>query len=228
MTRKKTRHSLFVLFVGSVVSMSGFFVSLDGIDGCGKSTQCRLLAEWLRRQGRAVTECVDPGGTPVGREVRDLLLSHRHRLHRNCEALLFMASRAQLVADVIRPALDRGEVVVSDRYLLATVAYQGHGSGVDVDLLWTAGRLATEALEPDLTIVLDLTAEAALARRDRPADRLESRELAYHQRVREGFLTEARRRPERVKVLDATRAVERIHEDVCQEVARVMATSQRA
>jgi dTMP kinase len=205
--------------------MPGFFISLDGIDGCGKSTQCRLLAAWLRRQGRTVTECVDPGGTPVGDEIREMLLSHRHQLDRTCEAMLFMASRAQLVADVIRPALGADQVVVSDRFLLANVVYQGHGGGLDVGELWQVGRVATGGLEPHLTLVLDLPLETALARRNRPADRMESRDLAYHQRVREGFLSEARRRPERIRVIDAARPVERIHEDICQEVARVMAES---
>src|SRR5262245_55515053 len=205
--------------------MPGFFVSLDGIDGCGKSTQCRLLAERLRRQGRTVTECVDPGGTPVGEEIREMLLSHRHQLDRTCEAMLFMASRAQLVADVIRPALNADQVVVSDRFLLANVVYQGYGGDLDVEELWQVGRVATGGLEPDLTLVLDLPLETALARRNRPADRMESRDLAYHQRVREGFQSEARRRPERIRVIDAARPVERIHEDICQEVARVMAES---
>jgi dTMP kinase len=204
-----------------------FFFSLDGIDGCGKSTQCRLLAEWLRSQGRVVTECVDPGGTPVGDEIRELLLSHRHQIDRHCEALLFMASRAQLVAAVIRPALAAGQVVVSDRFLLANVVYQGHGSGLDVDLLWTAGRLATGGLEPDLTLVLDLPVEQALARRNRPADRMESRDLAYQQRVRDGFRSEAQRRPDRITVIDATRSVPRIHEDIRREVARVLAARAR-
>jgi dTMP kinase len=203
------------------------FISLDGIDGCGKSTQCRLLADWLRRQGHAVTSCADPGGTPVGTEIRELVLSHRHGLDLRCEALLFMASRAQLVAEVIRPALDAGQVVVSDRYQLANVVYQGHAGGLDADQLWTVGQLATGGLVPDLTLVLDLPLEMALARRNRPADRMESRDRDFQQRVREGFLTEARRWPDAVRVIDATRSVERIHEDICQEVARVMAKGAR-
>ncbi len=207
----------------------GIFISLDGIDGCGKSTQCRLLAEWLRRGGRVVTECADPGCTAVGDVIRELLLSHRHRLDMRCEALLFMASRAQLVAEVIRPALDAGRVVVSDRYQLANVSYQGYGGGADVDLLRkvgqfaTGGRLTSPGLEPDLTIVLDLPLEGALARRDRPADRLESRDRDFHQRVRDGFLSEARRRPWRIRVVDAARGVDQVHEDVCREVERVLA-----
>src|SRR3954447_24627062 len=104
----------------------GLFLSLDGIDGGGKSTQCRLLADWLRERGRAVVTCVDPGGTALGAEVRQIVLHHRGELAPACEAFLFMASRAQLVAEVIRPALESGQVVVCDRFLLANVVYQGH------------------------------------------------------------------------------------------------------
>src|SRR5262249_40966007 len=109
----------------------GIFISLDGIDGTGKSTQCRLLADFLRGIGWALTECSDPGGTAIGDILRDLLLSHRHDLALPCEAMLFMASRAQLVAEVIRPALEAGHAVVCDRFTLANVVYQGHAGGLD-------------------------------------------------------------------------------------------------
>src|SRR5207302_4893983 len=121
------------------------------------------------------------------------------------------------------PALDAGHVVVADRYLLANVVYQGHAGGLDPDLLWQIGRLATGGLEPDLTLVLDLPTRAARARRRGPADRVESRAADYHERVRAGFLREARRRPDRFRVLDASQPVAAVHEHICQEVARVMA-----
>src|ERR1700681_4322034 len=111
------------------------FISLDGLDGTGKSTQCRLLAEWLRHRGFLVTECADPGSTAVGDLIRDILLDHRHEMILPCEAFLFMASRAQLTAEVIRPALAAGRAVVADRYLLANVVYQGHAGGLDPDRL---------------------------------------------------------------------------------------------
>jgi dTMP kinase len=204
------------------------FISLDGLDGTGKSTQCRLLAEWLRGRGLAVEECSDPGGTAIGLVVRDLLLHHRHEMALPCEALLFMASRAQLVAEVIRPALAAGRVVVCDRFLLANVVYQGHAGGLDVEGLWDIGRFGTGGLEPDLTLVLDLPPAAALARRGRPPDRLESREAAFHERVRAGFLAEARRRPERIRIVDASQSVEGIHQRIKQEVERVLAAYPRA
>src|SRR5271154_6577087 len=118
------------------MSKRPLFLSLDGLDGTGKSTQCRLLIEWLGGEGREVVSCIDPGGTALGQELRQILLSKRRPLARECEALLFMASRAELVAEVIRPALELGKIVVSDRFLLANVVYQGHAGGLDVDLLW--------------------------------------------------------------------------------------------
>src|SRR5437588_5061526 len=130
------------------------FISLDGLDGAGKSTQCRLLAASLREQGWAVTECHDPGGTALGAEIRSLLLNHRGSMSPLCEALLFMASRAQLVEEVIRPALAAGRIVIADRYLLANVVYQGHAGGLDPQMLWDIGMRCADGLEPDLTIIL--------------------------------------------------------------------------
>ena len=186
------------------------FISLDGLDGAGKSTQCRLLASWLREQGRPVTECHDPGGTALGVQLRTLLLTHRGAMSAMCEALLFMASRAQLVDEIMRPALDEGQVVISDRFLLANVVYQGHAGGIDPQRLWDIGLLATGGLEPDVTFVLDLPLELSTARRSGAADRIESRDLDYHRRVRAGFLAEAQRRPDRVEVIDASRPVDQV------------------
>ena len=200
------------------------FIALDGLDGTGKSTQCHLLAAWLRGLGLDPVVTVDPGGTAIGDTIRNLLLQHRPAwgMSLPCEALLFMASRAQLVAEVIRPALAAGRPVVSDRFLLANVVYQGHAGGLDPDRLWEIGRFATGGLEPDLTVVLDLPPELALARRDRPPDRVESRDAGYQARVREGFLAEARRHPQSIRVVDASGPVEAVHEQIRQEVARVM------
>src|SRR5687768_16999826 len=154
--------------------MKGLFLSLDGIDGCGKSTQARLLAERLRAEGHTVTSCADPGGTPLGDQLRSILLQQKQTISLSAEALLFMASRAQLVADIIHPALNNGHIVVSDRYLLANVVYQGHGGGLDPEQLWEVGRLATSGLLPNLTLLLDLPVSLARSRRNRPPDRMES------------------------------------------------------
>jgi dTMP kinase len=202
------------------VSQSAF-ISLDGLDGTGKSTQCNLLADWLRQRGLEVVLTCDPGGTPLGQQLRELLLSHRHHLALECEALLFMASRAQLMAEVIGPALAERKVVVCDRFLLANVVYQGHAGGLDPEQLWQVGRLSTGGREPDLTLVLDLPPEQAADRRGRPADRVESRSADYQDRVRRGFLAEARRRPDHIRVIDAGAPVAVVQEAIRREVARV-------
>lgn len=203
------------------------FLSLDGIDGTGKSTQGRLLVDWLRARGWKVTECTDPGGTPLGDRLRAILLNQRHEMSLMAEALLFMASRAELLARVIRPALDAESLVLSDRYLLANVVYQGHAGGLNVDELWSIGRAAAGGLEPDLTIVLDLPVEAAQRRRGRQPDRMESRQLDFHERVRQGFLAEAQRQPGRIRVVDASAGIEEVQRRIQGEVERVLAAHPR-
>jgi dTMP kinase len=197
------------------------FLSIDGGDGSGKSTQIDLLADWLRRQGRKVVTCRDPGSTPLGEAVRSILLD-RHDLHidRRAEMLLYMAARAQMVEEVIRPALEQGKTVLCDRYLLANVVYQGYGGGLDVTTLWQVGRVATGGLMPDLTIVLDVPADAAAARIARPLDRMEKQGAEFHARVREGFLAEAARSPGQIVVVNAARSVEEVQEEIRKIVER--------
>ncbi|MBY0455768.1 MAG: dTMP kinase [Gemmataceae bacterium] len=200
------------------------FLSLDGLDGTGKSTQCRMLVEWLAAQKVPVTACADPGGTALGQELRKLLLFGReHRIGTGTEALLFMASRAQLVEEVIRPAIDRGEVVVSDRFLLANVVYQGHAGGLDPAQLWKVGAFATGGLEPDLTLIFDLAPDIAANRRNREADRLEERGEDFYARVRTGFKFEAGMRPAKYRLIDAAPDVETVQKAVRREAARLLA-----
>ena len=199
--------------------MPGPFFTLDGLDGTGKSTQCRLLADVLRGRGFDVVTCVDPGGTPIGQQLRELLLKSEHPLDMTCEALLFMASRAQLVSDVIRPALAAGKAVVSDRFLLANVVYQGHAGGLDVEQLWRIGDFAAGGLVPDLVLVLDLPIDVARQRRDRAEDRMERRPTDFHERVRAGFRHEAARCPERIRVIDARPGVDEVQAAIRREVA---------
>jgi dTMP kinase len=198
--------------------MKPVFISLDGLDGAGKSTQCRLLDDWLRTRGYEVLRCADPGGTEIGEVLRGLLLEHRGHMTLACEALLFMASRAQLTAEVIRPALEAGKAVICDRFLLANVVYQGHAGGLDPTRLWDIGLIATGGLEPGLTFVLDLPLEIAQARRKKQADRMERKGDAYFEKVRAGFLAEARRRPDQIRVIDATQPAEAVHERMRKEV----------
>jgi dTMP kinase len=195
------------------------FLSIDGPDGSGKSTQIQLLAQWLVAQGRDVLTCRDPGSTPLGEAVRGILLDrHDLAIHRRSEMLLYMAARAQLVEEVVRPALEQGNVVLSDRYLLANVVYQGHAGGLDVATLWEVGRSATGGLMPDLTIVLDLPVAAAASRMQRPLDRMELQGAEFHERVRQGFLAEAARCADRIVVVDAALPLETVQEEIRSRV----------
>ena len=190
--------------------LSGRFIVIDGPDGAGKSTQVKLLAEWLAAEGVRVQVARDPGGTPIGERIRAILLDRLHgEMVVQCELMLYMASRSQLVAHVIRPALERGECVLCDRYISSTVAYQGAG-GAEVADVQEAGRIAVGGLRPDLTILLDLPAQKGLARIAKGKDRVESKDFAYHSRVREIFLQQAREGRRRWAVVDAVGPVEEV------------------
>jgi len=197
------------------------FFSFDGLDGVGKTTQIERFVAWLTERGHDVARCQDPGSTPLGEAVRELLLGHRVPIARRAEMLLFMAARAQLVDEVIRPALERGQTVVSDRYLLANTVYQGHAGGLDVDTIWRVGAVATAGLMPDLVFVLDLPPDVAAGRIDRQRDRMESQGAEYEQRLRAGFLAEAARDPARIVVIDAARPIDVVQADIRAAAERV-------
>lgn len=192
------------------------FFSFDGIDGVGKSTQVRLFEESLRAHGRDVVVCRDPGSTPIGERIRDLLLSidSAAPINRRSEMLLYMAARAQLVDEIIRPALEAGRVVVADRYLLANVVYQGHAGGLDPQQVWEVGEIATGGLMPDCVFVLDMNIKSAHQRLNRSLDRMESQGNEYRERVRKGFLDEAAQATERITVIDAEQSIEAVQADI--------------
>ncbi len=184
----------------------GLWITLEGGDGTGKTTQAELLAEWLRAQGRSVLRTREPGGSEVGVLIRDIVLHHRGDVAPRAEALLYAADRAHHVATVVRPALARGEVVLQDRYLDSSVAYQGAGRVLDADEIRSLSLWAVEGALPDVTILLDLDPERARARldaADKPFDRLEAEKLAFHERVRQAYLDLAAAEPDRFLVLDA-------------------------
>jgi dTMP kinase len=185
--------------------VTGLFIAFEGGEGAGKSTQVALAADWLRSLGRAVVETREPGGTPLGRQLRDLLLDSAAQPTPRAEALLYGADRAQHVESVIRPALAAGRVVLSDRYVDSTLAYQGAGRGLGDDAR-VVTAWATGGLLPDLTVLLDLDPTTGLARAGNRAapDRLEAASLAFHEAVRQGFLALAAAEPSRYVVLDAT------------------------
>jgi len=187
------------------------FISLDGVDGSGKSTQHRLLCDWLREQRLDVVACRDPGTTAAGDALRELILRKAEiSISPRTEMLLYMASRAELVDEVIRPAIEEGKTVVSDRYLLANVVYQGHALGLDVEELWQIGKVATDGVLPDLTLVLDLPTDKAAKRMARALDRVEQRGSAFQQRVREGFLRESCADRNHIAVVDASASIDKV------------------
>jgi dTMP kinase len=204
----------------------GLFIAFEGGEGAGKSTQVRLLCEWLTAQGRTARPTFEPGGTPAGAAVRAIVLDRAHTgLSPRAEVLLYAADRAQHAHAVLRPALGAGEVVVTDRYVDSSLAYQGAGRTIGLDDVAAISRWATQGLRPDLTVLLDLPPETGLARaRGRAvADRLESESLQFHQRVRDTFRTLAAAAPGRYLVLDATRGVEELAADVRERVGALLA-----
>jgi dTMP kinase len=205
---------------------AGLFVTLEGGDGAGKTTQARMLEDWLVASGRTVVRTREPGGTDVGVLIRDIVLHHRGDIAPRAEALLYAADRAHHVASIVRPALERGDVVVQDRYLDSSVAYQGAGRVLDGDEVRQLSLWATGGLLPDLTVLLDLDPARARARLDaddKPFDRLESERDDFHARVREAFLALAAAEPERFLVLDAARAPEELGADIRARVSALLA-----
>lgn len=194
------------------------FITLDGIDGAGKSTQIGMLCQWLRDRGCAVESVRDPGSTAPGEAIRGLLLDSDLEMHRRTEALLYMAARSQLVEERIRPALLTDTVVVSDRFLLANVVYQSVGGNEQPDLLWRLGDIATAGLKPDLTILLDLPAEQAFERLTGPADRMESRGVDYLEQVRAAFREQLPRSGPQTAIIDATQSIESMHQAIVAAV----------
>lgn len=205
----------------------GFFVSFEGGDGCGKTTQMRLLLERLRAMGKDVLETAEPGGTPIGRQIRRILLdSANDALSPRAEMLLYFACRAQNVDEWIRPALAAGRIVVSDRFTDSTLAYQGEGRGLTPELVRELHAIACQEVLPDLTIYLDIDYRTGLARaRARNAEqegpdesRMEAEAAEFHERVRRGYLALAAAEPERIRTIDAAQSVEAVAAAIWAEV----------
>jgi len=197
--------------------MKGLFVSFEGIEGTGKTIQSRLLYEYLVKNGYNVILTEEPGGTRIGLKIRNVLLSVENKeITPVTELLLYNASRAQHLKELILPALNEGGIVITDRFSDSTVAYQGYGRGIDSKLIDSLERMVTEGLKPDITLLLDLDAETGLLRNKgiNKTDRLELEDLKFHKKVRDGYLQIAAREPERIKLIDGSGSIEEIQRKV--------------
>jgi dTMP kinase len=205
----------------------GVFITFEGIDGCGKSTQLQLLADHLRTTGREVVQTVEPGGTEIGRQIRRILLDPNSRdLHPRSELLLYFASRAQNIEEVIRPAIERGAIVLCDRFTDSTLAYQGCGRGLATDIILDLDRIACQGIHPDLTILIDIdlptSMERARHRNEKVASgetRIDDESTAFHTRVRDGYHALVRQHPERFAVINGAPAIGAVARNIQEAVA---------
>jgi len=200
---------------------NGLFISFEGVEGAGKTTQIALLKSQLEHEGRRVFVTREPGGDPVGEAIRAVLLDAAQPVTPTAELLLFMASRAQMVERVLKPHLKAGEIVLCDRYTDSSVVYQGYARGLDLDSIRTLNAFATGGLTPAVTFVLDLPAADGLERQtDR--NRMEAESLAFHEAVRGGYISESRRDPDRFRVINAARSVEAVNADILKSVRHAL------
>lgn len=192
----------------------GLFITFEGADGCGKTTQMNLLDEYLKKQGYEVVLTREPGGKGLGEKIREILLNYDGEVSDRCESFLFLADRAQNIDTIVNPAVNSGKIVLCDRHTDSSVAYQGYGRGLDIERINMLNNLATNGRKPDLTFVFDIDTETSMKRVGKEKDRMESAGLEFHKKVRNGYLEIAKKEPERIKVIDATKSIEEIHQEV--------------
>ena len=192
----------------------GLFITFEGADGCGKTTQLMLLAKGLKAKGYDVVVTREPGAKGLGEKIREILLNYDGEVSSRCEAFLFLADRAQHMDIIVRPAVEKGKIVLCDRHTDSTVAYQGYGRGLDIERINNLNNIATSGDKPDLTFVFDIDVETSMKRVGGQKDRMESAGMEVFNRVRNGYLEIARQEPERVKVIDAAKSIDDIHKNV--------------
>ena len=198
----------------------GLFITFEGGDGCGKTTQINLLDEYLRSKGYKTFLTREPGSKGLGIKLREILLNYDGEVSPVCESFLFLADRAQHVDCIIKPALKDGIIVLCDRHTDSTVAYQGYGRGLDLEQIHKLNNIATSGLKPDLTIVLDVDVETSQKRVGLEKDRMESAGIEFFERVRKGFLEIAKQEPNRVKVVDSTLSIDNIHKQILELIKK--------
>ena len=203
--------------------MKGKLITFEGFEGSGKSTQARLLYRYLKGREKSALHIREPGGIKISEEIRRILLDVKNvRMTDSCETLLYMAARAQLVDEVIAPALKKGTIVICDRFLDSTVVYQGYGHGVDIGFIKRMGKFVTQGVKPDLTFVFDIEVKKGLSRTGKIRDRIEKRPMGYHHRVRRGYLAIARQEPKRIKLIKADGSRAQIQSLIREHVNRLL------
>jgi len=200
---------------------NGLFITFEGCDGCGKTTQIELLNKYLLNKGSETLLTREPGAKGLGEKLREILLNYNGEVSPNCESFLFLADRAQHVDCIIKPAIEQGKIVLCDRHTDSTVAYQGYGRGLDLDRIYKLNNIATNGLKPDITIVLDVDVETSMQRVGKEKDRMESAGIEFFKRVRNGFLEIAKNEPDRVKVINASDTIENIHKQIVELVEKL-------
>lgn len=192
----------------------GLFITFEGADGCGKTTQLMLLAKYLKAQGREVVVTREPGARGLGEKIREILLNYDGEVSSRAEAFMFLADRAQHIDVIVNPAIKSSKIVLCDRHTDSSVAYQGYGRRLDIDEIKRLNSIATNGKKPDMTLIFDIDVETSMARVGDTKDRMESAGIEFFNRVRNGYLEIAKQEPNRVKVLDASKSIEEIHKNV--------------
>ena len=195
------------------MTKKGYFITFEGADGCGKTTQSKLVQKYLEENGYDVLWTREPGAIGLGQKIRELLLHYDGDVAPMCEAFLFLADRAQHIENIIKPAINSGKIVICDRHTDSTIAYQGYGRGEDIERLTYLNNLATGDTKPDLTFVFDVSTEIAQLRVGDEKDRMEAAGIEFHKKVRQGYLEIAKQEPHRVKIVNADNCIEDVFED---------------
>ena len=205
------------------MASNGLFIVFDGSEGCGKTTQVALLRQKLESMGQNVLLVRDPGTTRIGEQIRAILLNPDHdEMAMRCEMLLYMAARAQMMTESILPALEEGKIVISDRFVSSTLAYQLGGDGLTADDIRTVANIAIKSRWPDLTLILDMPVESSMARVRRAKDRIEQRPMSYHEQVRKNYLSQAAADPKRYKIVNANREINDVQQDIWSAISPLL------
>jgi len=199
----------------------GLFLTFEGVDGCGKTTQINLLKEYFEKQNRTVLLTREPGAKGLGEKLRDILLNYDGEVSPVCESFLFLADRAQHIDTIIKPAVERGEIVLCDRHTDSTLAYQGYGRGIDLKQVKMLNNIATSGIKPDCTFVFDIDIKTSQNRVGKNKDRMESAGIEFFERVRLGYLKIAKEEPQRVKVIDGLQSIDKIHNEIINIVQNI-------